>query len=84
MIGREGAIESFIRDDKGAANGSREIIMERTDRTASTLTLPSAAIPAVSAILLGVFLVFGIGFAHPEAIHNAAHDSRHSLAFPCH
>ena len=24
------------------------------------------------------------GFSHIEAIHNAAHDVRHSLGFPCH
>ena len=28
--------------------------------------------------------VFGTGFAHPETIHNAAHDTRHAFAFPCH
>ena len=35
-------------------------------------------------ILAGLFLVLAIGFAHPQALHNAAHDSRHSLSFPCH
>lgn len=39
---------------------------------------------AAAAILMGVFLVYGIGFASPDAIHNAAHDSRHAFAFPCH
>ena len=38
----------------------------------------------VAAILIGLFLVVGIGFASPDAIHNAAHDSRHAFAFPCH
>jgi len=33
---------------------------------------------------LGVALIFIAGFAHPRALHNAAHDSRHSLSFPCH
>ncbi|WP_205547668.1 CbtB domain-containing protein, partial [Pseudomonas carnis] len=23
-------------------------------------------------------------FSHIEAVHNAAHDTRHSAAFPCH
>jgi cobalt transporter subunit CbtB len=41
-------------------------------------------IPAVLAILLGALLVYGVGFASPMAIHNAAHDARHSFAFPCH
>ena len=34
--------------------------------------------------LLGVFLIWGVGFAQSETLHNAAHDSRHSIAFPCH
>jgi cobalt transporter subunit CbtB len=42
------------------------------------------ALPIALAALLGVFLVAGTGFAHTEAAHNAAHDTRHSLAFPCH
>ena len=29
-------------------------------------------------------LIFLTGFAYPEVIHNAAHDTRHSLSFPCH
>lgn len=43
-----------------------------------------AVAPALCAALLGVFLVFGAGFAHPEAIHDAAHDTRHAFSFPCH
>ena len=39
---------------------------------------------ATIAIVVGFFLVFAAGFAHPEALHNAVHDARHSLAFPCH
>ncbi|WP_029009413.1 CbtB domain-containing protein [Azospirillum halopraeferens] len=39
---------------------------------------------ALGALLLGSFLLFGAGFAQPEAIHDAAHDGRHSFAFPCH
>lgn len=42
------------------------------------------ALPAVLALLFGLFLVYGAGFAQPEALHNAAHDSRHAFAFPCH
>lgn len=36
------------------------------------------------ALLLGLGLIFLTGFAYPEVIHNAAHDTRHSLSFPCH
>ena len=36
------------------------------------------------ALLLGLGLIFLTGFAYPEFIHNAAHDTRHGLSFPCH
>ena len=45
----------------------------------------SQALRAASiALLLGFGLIFITGLAYPELIHNAAHDSRHSLSFPCH
>lgn len=34
--------------------------------------------------LIGLAFVFLAGFAHPELVHNAAHDARHAFAFPCH
>ena len=40
--------------------------------------------PALLALLFGGFLIFGVGFANSATIHNAAHDGRHALAFPCH
>ena len=36
------------------------------------------------AALLGVVLIGGVGFWQVEAVHNAAHDTRHSAGFPCH
>ena len=36
------------------------------------------------ALILGLGLIFLTGFAYPEVVHNAAHDTRHSLSFPCH
>jgi cobalt transporter subunit CbtB len=44
----------------------------------------SSRIAGFAALLLGVFLVLGVGFSGSEIIHNAAHDGRHSMAFPCH
>ena len=35
-------------------------------------------------LIMGLTLVYIIGLAHPMALHNAAHDVRHSSAFPCH
>lgn len=34
--------------------------------------------------LLGIFVIGFVGFSQVEAAHNAGHDYRHSMAFPCH
>jgi cobalt transporter subunit CbtB len=44
----------------------------------------SRLLPIGFAALLGLFVVGFAGFSHISAVHNAAHDVRHSLAFPCH
>ena len=56
---------------------------ETITNTAAAFTA-SRAIPIVMAMLLGAFIVGGVGFSHIEAVHNAAHDYRHSMGFPCH
>ena len=33
---------------------------------------------------LGAALLFTAGFANSAAMHDAAHDTRHSIGFPCH
>jgi cobalt transporter subunit CbtB len=50
---------------------------------AASLTA-SRTISIFAAALLGAFLVGGVGFSHIMAVHNAAHDYRHSMGFPCH
>ena len=60
-------------------------------QTAQTLPA-SAAVPvtsgtvaqAVSAMLFGLFIIGTVGFSQIDVLHNAAHDTRHSNAFPCH
>jgi cobalt transporter subunit CbtB len=39
---------------------------------------------SLMAMSLGLFIVGVVGFSHIDVIHNAAHDVRHSNAFPCH
>jgi cobalt transporter subunit CbtB len=53
-------------------------------RTFETGRSTAALAAPVVALLLGVFVLFGAGFAPLAAFHNAAHDARHSFAFPCH
>ncbi len=33
---------------------------------------------------IGVTLLFAAGFASAAVMHDAAHDTRHSISFPCH
>jgi cobalt transporter subunit CbtB len=35
-------------------------------------------------LFLGASLVFLVGMSHISAAHNAAHDTRHAIGFPCH
>ncbi len=37
-----------------------------------------------ASLMIGSILVFGVGFAGDHRLHNAAHDTRHSIGFPCH
>jgi cobalt transporter subunit CbtB len=50
-----------------------------------TGTVPWATVYAVSAaVIVGVLIIGAVGFAGSEVLHNAAHDVRHGLSFPCH
>jgi len=44
----------------------------------------SVALQSVAAVLLGAVIVYGAGFSERAEAHNAAHDGRHTHAFPCH
>jgi cobalt transporter subunit CbtB len=54
----------------------------------SDLLVHGAAIgskwPALFAVILGAVILFGVGFANISVAHNAAHDTRHAMVFPCH
>lgn len=38
----------------------------------------------ITAALLGLVLLLLVGFLPQQDLHNAAHDARHSVSFPCH
>jgi cobalt transporter subunit CbtB len=40
--------------------------------------------PALAAAMVGTLVVYVVGFAGAHTIHEAAHDARHSMNFPCH
>jgi cobalt transporter subunit CbtB len=56
-----------------------------TSQTSSHITTQTQRLTAaISAMILGACLVYFAGFSRLDAVHNAAHDTRHSAAFPCH
>ena len=40
--------------------------------------------PIAFAALAGLVLLFASGYAQASVLHDAAHDQRHAMAFPCH
>ena len=54
-----------------------------TQSSLATTTQSRLAAGAL-ALVLGTFLLYGVGFAGASVLHNAAHDTRHALTFPCH
>lgn len=57
---------------------------ETAHRPQTAALAPARALPIVCAFLLGVVVIGGTGFVQMSAAHNAAHDHRHSIGFPCH
>lgn len=44
----------------------------------------SNVLPLAFAVLAGLGLLFVSGYAQATVLHDAAHDQRHAMAFPCH
>jgi cobalt transporter subunit CbtB len=57
-----------------------------TQRTAGSVVggRSSTLAAAMMSAILGLVIIWGVGFSHIDVVHNAAHDTRHSNAFPCH
>ncbi len=49
-----------------------------------SVSLDQRTVPALLAIVMGLGLIFSVGLMGSETVHNAAHDVRHSMTFPCH
>ncbi|HRF88620.1 MAG: CbtB-domain containing protein [Cellvibrionales bacterium] len=55
-----------------------------TSTVSTQIAVRTGVLPALSSIAAGLLLIFAVGFSHMSAAHNAAHDTRHAAAFPCH
>jgi cobalt transporter subunit CbtB len=54
----------------------------RTTHLPAAASLTGRVAQALLAMSLGLFVVGAVGFSHIDVVHNAAHDVRHSNAFP--
>ena len=55
-----------------------------TTRTTTRTIVTSKTRTVTAATLLGVLFIYLVGFLPVEAMHNHAHDTRHSVTAPCH
>ena len=58
--------------------------MNAASTTSAVATIRLSRWPAAWALAAGLLIVYGAGFAHPTALHNATHDTRHAFGLPCH
>jgi cobalt transporter subunit CbtB len=54
------------------------------DQSSQVSQVNSSLYQNIAAITFGALVIFAVGFLPMEVAHNAAHDTRHALAFPCH
>ena len=82
---RQGDVIS-LHTSKRRRRGGWENFMQTN--TLSTISLPTKKVEALKAAavacVIGIGMIFTVGFAPMESVHDAAHDSRHALSFPCH
>jgi cobalt transporter subunit CbtB len=60
----------------------QQSITSTTQSHSATAVNQSAAAQIFGALILGAAMLFAVGFM--DVAHNAAHDTRHAIAFPCH
>ena len=58
--------------------------MTITTLSTQSLSVSQRITAGAVCLLVGASLVFLVGMSHISAAHNAAHDTRHSIGFPCH
>ena len=58
--------------------------MAHTSPATASASSSSLAVQRLIAAAIGAFIIGVVGFSHMTVAHNASHDYRHSMAFPCH
>jgi cobalt transporter subunit CbtB len=52
--------------------------------TSTRVLVMSVPWPALGVLVLGLIMIYSVGFSTFRPAHNAAHDTRHANGFPCH
>ena len=69
---------------------SRRLSMTISHQVSPGMAAPVAVssstrlLAGLSAMILGLVLLWGAGFASAQTLHDTAHDVRHGFGFPCH
>jgi len=53
-------------------------------KTTSTVSVDVSKASIAATFIFGAVIMLVVGFLPTSAVHNAAHDTRHTAAFPCH
>jgi cobalt transporter subunit CbtB len=61
-----------------------ETLMSSTLSSALSATIGERQLTGFLVLAFGLLLLAGAGFAGSDYVHNAAHDTRHAIGFPCH
>ena len=60
---------------------------ERASRSGSKVKAKAKVLSALqqgAVVCFGALILYAVGFLPMSAAHNAAHDTRHAVVFPCH
>lgn len=50
----------------------------------TSLAFSKRIVAGIACLMVGASLVYAVGLSHLAVAHNAAHDTRHAIGFPCH
>lgn len=56
----------------------------QTNIRISTLSVSQRLVAGLVCAVLGLGILYTVGFADMALAHNSAHDTRHAIGFPCH
>ena len=56
----------------------------RTVSSTSSLSVSRRLAAGFALLFIGLTLTYAVGFSSMAVAHNAAHDTRHAIGFPCH